>query len=94
MQRAWMQQEDKYSPTVYKEIILLVSVVDPKKDGDVATIYIPNFFIQNPINNKPGEGKNVTKIKGVLVDMLVQMCHMLNNVTYTYYNNLLAGGSQ
>ena len=38
---------------------------------DVATIDIPNFFIQKPIDGKLGEDKKITKIKGALVNMLV-----------------------
>ena len=43
-----MQKEDISSPTAYLESIILTSVINPKEDRDVATIDIPNFFIQTP----------------------------------------------
>ena len=44
-----------------------------KEDTDLVTIDISNFSIQTPIYRKPGWDKITMKIKGVLVDMLVQM---------------------
>ena len=37
------------------------------------SIYIPNFFTQTPIYEKPGEEKIIKKITGVLLNMLVHM---------------------
>ena len=37
------------------------------------TIVIPNLFIQTSIDRKPVEGEIITKIKRLLVDMLVQL---------------------
>ena len=71
MQRAWIQKEETSSTNAYLENMMLASVIYTKEDGDIATIYIPNFFIQTPIYRRPGEDKIITKIKGVLVDMLV-----------------------
>ena len=44
-----------------------------KEDRDVAIKDIPNFFIQTPIDRKPGVAKIIIKIKGVLMDILVHM---------------------
>ena len=52
---------------------MLTSVIDSKEDRDEANIDIPNFFIQKPIDRKPGEGGIMMKIKGVLLDILVYM---------------------
>ena len=52
---------------------MITSVIYAKEDKGVATIYIPNFFIQTPIDRKYGEDKRMTKIKGVMVNMLLQM---------------------
>ena len=52
---------------------MITSVIYTKEDSDVATIYIPNFFIQTPIDRKPGEEKIIMRINGLLFDMLVQM---------------------
>ena len=52
---------------------MLTSVIDTKVDSDVASIDIPNLFIQKPIYRKPGEEKITMKIKEVLVDILAHM---------------------
>ena len=52
---------------------MITSVIDAKEDSYLVTIYIPNLFIQALINRKPGKDKIIIKIKGVLVDMLVQI---------------------
>ena len=72
MQRAWIQKEEIWITTAYMESIMLASVMDTKEDRDVATKDITNLFIQTPIYRKPGEEKIIMKIKGVLVNMLVQ----------------------
>ena len=46
---------------------MLTPLIGYKKDRYVATIDIPNFFIQTPIDSKPVEGVIIMKIKGVLV---------------------------
>ena len=50
---------------------MLTSVIDVKEYGYIGTIDIPKFFIQTPIERKPGEVKIKIKIERVLVDMLV-----------------------
>ena len=72
VQRAWIQKEEIWITTSYMESIMLASVMDTKEDRDVATKDITNLFIQTPIYRKPGEEKIIMKIKGVLVNMLVQ----------------------
>ena len=58
MQRAWIQKEETSSTTEYLEITMLTSVIDSKEDRDVATIDIPNLFIQTTIDSKHGDGKS------------------------------------
>ena len=41
-----MDKEDSSSPTVLTEAILLTAVVDAIEERDVATVDIPNAFIQ------------------------------------------------
>ena len=53
-----MQKEETSSPTAYLESIMLTSVMYYKEYRDVETIYIPNLFIQTPIDRKPGEEKS------------------------------------
>ena len=73
------------------ESVTLTYVIDPKEDQDLATIDVPNFFIQIPIDSKTGEEKIMVKIKGVTVDILVQMNPKKygHNVVYEKGNKLL-----
>ena len=66
-----MDKKDASSPTAYMESIMLTAIIDAEEERDVATIDIPNFFIQTPVERKPGEDKIILKIRGVLVDMLM-----------------------
>jgi hypothetical protein len=69
-----MDREDKASPTAQVESILLTAVIDAKELRDVATIDIPNAFIQAEAPEKDNDGDRITmKIEGPLVDMLVDL---------------------
>jgi hypothetical protein len=53
---------------------LIAGVIKAKEERDVMTCDIPNAFIQAYLPKKePGEDRVVTKITGVLVDMLVNI---------------------
>ena len=52
--------------------MILKLVIYAKEYGDLATIYIPNFFTHTPIDKKPGEDKIIMGINGLLVDIMVQ----------------------
>ena len=52
---------------------MLTSVTYFKEERDLVTIDITNLFTQIPIYSKPREEKIIMKIKGVIVDMMVQM---------------------
>ena len=90
-QKEWMQKEETSSPTAYLESVMLTSVIDYKEDRYIVTVYIPNLFIQTPIDSKPGEDKIMIEIKGVLVDMLAQMDpeKYFPNVVYKKVNKVL-----
>ena len=51
VQRKWMDKEDTASPTTALESVLLTSVIDAKEGRDVATVDIPNAFIQTEIRD-------------------------------------------
>ena len=51
---------------------MVIEVIDSKEDRHLVTMNISNFLIYIRIDNKPGEEKNIMKIKEVLVDILVQ----------------------
>ena len=67
------------------ESIILTALIDAKEYRGVATIDIPNSFIQTRIDRKPGEYKITMKIKGVLVDMMVQMDPIVVYMKLTKY---------
>ena len=52
---------------------MLTSEVYSKEDRYVGNIDIPNLFIHTPIDRKPGEDKIIVKIKGIPVNILIQM---------------------
>ena len=69
-QRVYTPKEDTASPTVMTESILLTALIEAKENRDVMTVDIPNAFIQTDIE----EGDRIImKIRGPLVDMLVEM---------------------
>ena len=86
VQRDWVDKKDASSPTAYMESIMLTATIDAEEERDVATIDIPNFFIQTPVERKPGEDKIILKIRGVLVDMLMQMDPELYGPLIVYEN--------
>ena len=71
--KAWMKKEGTSSLTAYLESIMLTSMIEAKEYRAVAAKYIPNSFIQTPINSKPGIDKIMIKIKVLLVNILVPM---------------------
>ena len=65
-QRQWMDKRTTTSPTVALESILLTCVIDAKEERDVATVDIPNAFIQTD-----NEGEIVImKVRGQLAEIL------------------------
>ena len=55
IQRAWTDKDDTTSPTVASESIMLIATIEAKENRDVATIDIPNAFIQTPVKRKKGK---------------------------------------
>jgi hypothetical protein len=78
-QREYIHKDDATSPTAATEAILLTAVIDAKEGRDVMTADIPNAFVQTDLDN--GEEKMVMKIRGPLVDMLID----LDGETYKPY---------
>ncbi|KAL7562441.1 hypothetical protein ACA910_020582 [Epithemia clementina (nom. ined.)] len=73
VQRQWMDREETASPTAATEAILLTVIVDAHESRDVMIADFPNAFIQTPMP-KANKGESVImKIRGSLVDMLVEM---------------------
>jgi len=73
-QRQWMDAEETSSPTVMTESVLLTATIDAHEKRDVATFDIPNAFIQTNVEERDAEGDRIVmKIRGAMVDMLVQI---------------------
>ncbi|KAG7373398.1 reverse transcriptase RNA-dependent DNA polymerase [Nitzschia inconspicua] len=72
-QRSYIRQDEAASPTAMTESILITATIDAKQKRDVMTSDIPNAFVQTDVNkHKIGE-RIVMKIKGPMVDMLIEM---------------------
>jgi hypothetical protein len=74
-QREYMERDDASSPTVMCESILITAGIEAKQRRDVMTCDIPNAFVQTDIpTEKLEKGKRIImKIRGALVDILVEM---------------------
>ena len=59
---------DSASPTVSTESVLLSAVVDAHEDRDVATIDLPNFYIQTP---QPDDEQVVMRLRGRLAELMM-----------------------
>jgi hypothetical protein len=73
----WLDREDSTSPTAALESIMLTAVVDAHEGrGDVMSGDVPNAFIQTKMPpTVDGEARVILKIKGVLLNLLVQLCN-------------------
>ncbi|KAG7350725.1 reverse transcriptase RNA-dependent DNA polymerase [Nitzschia inconspicua] len=72
-QRSYIRRDEAASPTAMTESILITATIDAKQKRDVMTSDIPNAFVQTDVDkHKIGE-RIVMKIKGPMVDMLIEM---------------------
>ena len=76
-----MNKEDTSSPTATQEGLLITCAIDAKENREVATVDIPNAFMQAPTARESGEDRIIMKIKGDMVDMLLE----LDTALYTQY---------
>jgi hypothetical protein len=72
-QRGYMDRDEATSPTASTESILLTAVIDAQQRRDVMTADIPNAFVQTSLGEKPVGERITMKIRGPLVDMLIEM---------------------
>jgi hypothetical protein len=86
--REWPSREDSVSPTAALESIMLTAVIDAHEERDVMTCDIPNAFIQALMPEVNGRDERVMiKIRGVLVDMLVELNPGLHGPYLIYERN-------
>jgi hypothetical protein len=72
-QRSYVNREDPTSPTAITEFIILTSVMEAKEGRDVMLADVPNAFVQTSIEDKNIGERVIMKIKGPLVDMLLNL---------------------
>ena len=71
--REWVSREDKSSPTALTESIMLLAAIDAKESRDVMVMDIPNAFIQTHMPDKDDGERVMMKIRGRLVDWLLEI---------------------
>ena len=64
VQRRWMEHEDTASPTTALESVLLSATINAREGRDVATVDIPNVFIQTEVPQEEGKERIILKIRG------------------------------
>eukprot|EP00957_Ditylum_brightwellii_P073338 5573548-Ditylum_brightwellii.AAC.2 len=70
-QRSYANKDEASSPTAATEAILITGVIKAKQSRNIMTLDIQNMFVQMPIPE--GDHKIVMKIRGMLVDVLIQL---------------------
>ena len=76
-QREYTGQDKAASPTALTESHLITAVIDAKQGRDVMMANILNAFVQTDMTNKSNNEKTIMKIRGTLVDMLVDIDPMI-----------------
>jgi hypothetical protein len=73
VQRDYITKDEASSPTAYTEAVILTAIVDAKEKRDVATVDLPNAFCQTVITDADAEHRIIVRLRGALVDMLVDI---------------------
>ena len=66
-QRVYYDKEDSASPTASTESIMLTSLIEAAEGRDIATVDIPNAFIQTPVGKDKDGDHIIMKVRGPLV---------------------------
>ena len=86
-QREYISKEEAASPTAATESIMITGVIDAKQNRNVMTLDIPNAFVQTSIPQGEEDEKIIMKIRGILVDILVEMSPETYKEYVVYENN-------
>jgi hypothetical protein len=70
-QHGTINKNDASPPTVSLELVLLTSVIDAKERREVATMDIPNAFVQTNLKNE--EDKAIMRLHGKLTELMVKV---------------------
>eukprot|EP00957_Ditylum_brightwellii_P019022 1432122-Ditylum_brightwellii.AAC.1 len=71
-QRSYISREETASPTAATESVRITGFIEAKQQRDLITLDVPNAFVQIPMPQ--GKDTVIKKIRGVLVDILVDLC--------------------
>jgi hypothetical protein len=74
-QREYMDRDEAASPMAMTESIIITGVIDAKQHRDIMTADIPNAFVQTDIDKKEIGERIIMKIRGPLVDMLLELSY-------------------
>ena len=85
-QRPYTPKEEAASPTAYTDSIFVTATIDAKQNRDVMTLDVPNAFVQTIVPYKEGDEKIIMKIRGHLVDMLLEISPETYKDYVTYEN--------
>ena len=72
-QKNWMSKEEITSPTAAPQAVLLSAAIDAYERRYVATVDVPNAFMQAKIDTKPGDPRVILVLRGQIVDMLCSL---------------------
>ena len=72
-QQDHVTKEEASSLTAFTESIILTSIVDAKKNRDVATVDIPNALSQTIITDAKKEYRVIVRLRGKLVKLIVDI---------------------
>jgi hypothetical protein len=70
-QRGTIPKEEASSPTAKLESVLLTAIIDAQEHRDVATIDIPNAFVQTRLVND--SDKAIMRLRGKLAELMVKV---------------------
>jgi hypothetical protein len=73
MQRGHITKDEASSPTAYNESIMLTAVVDATEERDVATVDIPNAFVQTVVADEEEDYRVIVRLRGRIVDILCEI---------------------
>ena len=88
-QREYIDREEAASPTAMAESIIITGMIDAKQHRDVMTADIPNAFVETDIEEKEIGKQIIMKIRGPLVDMLLELSQEAAFVVYEGNNKVL-----
>ena len=72
-QRGHITKDEASSPTAYNESIMLTSVIDAQEGRDVATVDIPNAFVQTVVAESEKDYRVLVRLRGRIVEILCEI---------------------